>query len=172
MYFNMDLYFYRMNKPLFTGFAPFDFLWALAVRIGAGIFLIVILFHLDNEVLFRSILGLFCLVVVVITGDDQIIIYEDRIVHKKNSLLALFISPGGRKYKIAKLNRSFLQDAEDEPLFSIRPFRSASIREKAKPIFLELKNGRRVKLETRLEKSDMEKVVEMVNSLIVRQKGI
>jgi hypothetical protein len=162
-------YIYGMNKRLFTGFAPFDFLWALAVRIGAGALLILILFHLDENTFIKLILAGICLVVVVITGDDQIVIYQDRIVHSRNSLLSFIWFPRGKTYRIANLRWAYLQREEDEPLFRIRPYRNTRIREEAKPIFLELKSGRRVKLETRLERSDMEKVVEIVNSLVAGQ---
>jgi hypothetical protein len=117
--------------------------------------------------------SLLCLLFILILGDDQIIIYQDKIIQTTNSFASLIFRSKDKSIDIYKIKSAYLQPfVKPDPteigiavLSALALPSSNSNRDKTKPIFFELKSGEILKFDTNLENEKMKRIVEIVNSL-------
>jgi len=159
-----------MNKPLYTGFSFYELIWTLFLRLAAVIGIIYSLSHYDENpavILFISIISL---ALILILGDDQIIVYSDKITQSTNSFASLIFNSKGLTYQIQDIKNAYLQPSTTSPTeigagILLALIMQKQNNDKSRPIFLEMKNGETIRLETKLERNKMKKIVETVNSL-------
>jgi xanthosine utilization system XapX-like protein len=160
-----------MSKRLYTGFSFWESLSMFFARIAATVGLIYALLHFEENPVVIAIVSLLCLLLIVFIGDDQITVYSDRIVQKTNSLASLFYTSKGKVYAIKDIKQASLQPPSTTEEIGATVLLAAILpkqnnRSTSRPIFLDLKNGETVRLNTDLNESAMRKIVELVNSLI------
>lgn len=162
-----------MSKRLYTGFSFFEFITMLLLRLVCAFGLIYSLPHYDENPVVIIIVSVLCLLFILILGDDQIVIYQDKIIQTTNSFASLIFRSKGKSIDIYKIKSAYLAPfVRPNPteigvavlLAFVLP-RNNSNRDKTKPIFFELKSGEILKFDTNLENGKMKRIVEIVNSL-------
>jgi len=162
-----------MTKRLYTGFSFFEFINMLFLRLACVFGLIFTLPHYDENPVLIIIVSAICLLLMFFLGDDQIIVYEDRVTQITNSFSSLIFKSKGKTIKMNEIKYAHLQSLpKSSPseigvailLAAVLPKGNID-RDKARPIFFELKNGDTLKFDTNLESNKMKKIVEIVNSL-------
>jgi hypothetical protein len=162
-----------MSKRLYTGFSFFEFIKTLLLRLACTFGLIYSLAHYDENPIVIIIVSLLCLLFILILGDDQIIIYQDKIIQTTNSFASLIFRSKDKSIDISKIKSAYLQPfVKPDPaeigvavLLALVLPRDSSNRDKAQPIFFELKSGEILTFNTNLENKKMKQIVEIVNSL-------
>lgn len=156
---------------MYRGFSYFNFIWYLLLRIailvGAGSALL----HFDENPVVISIFLFICVILFLFLGDDQVDIYRDRVVHYNNSLAHLLSLDKPTVYSIKDIRKASLPDTSVGVTGTIVAMLVAAVLPKQSgqnsfPIFLELKSGETVRLQTYLRGHYMKKIVEVVNSLV------
>lgn len=156
---------------MYRGFSYFNFIWYLFLRIailvGAGSALL----HFDENPVVISIFLFICGLLFLFLGDDQIDVYSDRVVHYNNSVAHLLSLDKPAVYSIKDIRKASLPNTSVGVTGTIVALLVAAVLPKQSgqnpfPIFLELKNGETVRLQTYLRGDHMKKVVALVNSLV------
>jgi len=162
-----------MGRRLYTALSLFEFIWTLLLRLACIFGLIFSLQHYKENPIAIVIVSAICFLLIFIIGDDQIIVYQDRITQTTNSFSSLIFKSKGRTFDIAQIKSAYLQSIPKLGpteigaivlLTLIVPKRNANS-DKTRPIFFKLKSGEIVKFDTNLEHSKMKRIVEIVNSL-------
>ncbi len=162
------------TKPLYKGFSIFEFIWTLFLRLVGVIGLVYSLAHYEENPVVVLIVSGLLLLFIFVTGDDQIIIYEDRITQTTNSFGSLIFQSKGNTIDIATIKHAYLEPyvkpgISETGAAAVLAFLvpgSRVNRGKTKSIFFELKNGEAVTFETNLESAKRKSIVEIVNSLV------
>lgn len=162
-----------MNKRLYTGFSLFEFIWTLFLRLACVFGLIFSLAHYDENPVVIIIVSALCLLFIFLIGDDQVIVYQDKVTQTTNSFSSLIFKSKDKTFNIDQIKSAYLQSPpESDPieigvavLLDIALPKRTANRSKTRPIFFELKNGQTVKFDTNLESGKMKRIVETVNSL-------
>ena len=142
----------------------------IILRLAATFGLVYSIVSFDENPIVISIVVIFCLLIILFIGDDQIIVYPDRVIQKTNSFASLFLKSPDCCYKIQDIKSAYLQSTGSHTeigvallIYSLLPKRNTS--NKSNPIFLDLKNGKTVRIETDLEWNKMKKIIDIINSL-------
>ena len=163
-----------MTKRLYTGFSFSQFIWTLLLRLAAAFGLIYsLLYYAENPVVI-SIVAILCLFFIIIIGDDQIVIYKNKVTQSTNSLLSLIFKNRGKSYIISEIKSAYLPTLPTispgdivgaVALGLILPKNDLGYN-KTFPIFFDLKNGETVKFDTDLGTNKREKIVSIINTLV------
>jgi hypothetical protein len=164
-----------MSKPVYTAISFTEFISALLYRIAALCFMVYLGLHFTENPVLIGILILITIVFFIEIGDDQIIIYEDRIVQKHNALLPIFSKPKSIRFEIQEIESAYLEKKESTSsttevgvAFAIAALlpKLQRNRSKSNPIYFKLKSGATVSFDTDLGLSDREKIVTIINALL------
>lgn len=159
-----------MDKRLYTGFSLIELIGTLFLRLAALFGLIYSLAYFDENPVVISVAALFCLLIVVFIGDDQIVVYPDKVIQTTNSLSSLIFRNTGTIYKIEDIKIAYLQ-----PIGSATEFAGAFLLasllpkqnyDRSRPIFLDLKSGETVRIATNLGREKMKTIVKTINNLV------
>jgi hypothetical protein len=163
-----------MTKKLYTAFSFPDFIWLLILRL-ACIFGILYFASVYNEnppvILFLIIV---CIILVFVLGNNQIVVYSDKIIQTDSSFLSLFFKTENQTYLIGDIKSAYIPKKHSSSkteigvaavLIFLLP-RQRSKLNKSFLIFLNLKNGETKKIETSLGERKMNDVVKDINSLV------
>ncbi|GEM_PF-1841140 len=163
-----------MNKKLYIGFSYVEFFWALLLKIVfvSGIIYFIINYN-ENPVL-MGILAVLCLSFLLLTGDDQIVVYQDRIIQTNSSLFSSIFKPKDKTIYIQQINTAYTDpdlplDKSGAVIIALLKFivaKPLGYSTKSQSIFFQLKNDSIVSLETRLAHKDVIKIIEIVNSQV------
>lgn len=161
----------KTSKSLYRGFSYSNFIWYLLLRIAVLVGVGSGLLHFDENPVVISIFLLICVLLFLFLGDDQIDVYSDRVVHYNNSLAHLLSLDKPTVYSIKDIRKASLPDTSVGVTGTVVALLLAAVLPKQSgqnsyPIFLELKNGKTVRVQTYLRAHHMKKVVELVNSLV------
>lgn len=80
-----------MSKKLYTGFSFYQFVWLLFLRLAVVTGMVYALVHYDENPALITVVAVVCAIFIFILGDDQVIVYGDRVVQTTNSFAALFL---------------------------------------------------------------------------------
>jgi len=156
-----------MSKRIYTGFSFFEFIWTLFLRIAAVFGLIYSLFYFDENPIIISLVVFLCLLAILFIGDDQIVLYPDRLVHMTNSFASLIFRQKGKTYEIQNIKCAYLQPKGSGSELAVGMLLAFMLSKRnssrSRPIFLDLKNGETVRIETYLERNQMKKIVNIIN---------
>ena len=161
-----------MSKLVYRGSSDLDFLQSLlwrAVLIGVIVYLA---FHFEENPPVIIGAGILCLFLLLISGNDDIIIYSDKVVQKDTSILGILVKSKGRVFPLKDLKGASFPDCKLPNLLeagfilaviAILPGRSSS-RNQIR-FYLDLKNGEHVTLHTDLSHKKVKEIVNTINSL-------
>jgi hypothetical protein len=129
--------------------------------------------HFEENPVVISIVILLCIFFLLILGDDQINIYSDRIEQTTNSLWSLLFTSKATVYYFKDIKAASLPprpSAEEVTgyfLFALLlPKNSVRNSTDARPIYLDLKNGKTAQLLTNLGLTKMQMIVDTINAVI------
>ena len=147
------------------------FLWTLFLRVAVVAGLIVSLPHYYENPIVITIFAFLCLGFVLILGDDQIDIYEDKVVLSTNSFASFIFKSKGKTYYINEIKKAYLPPTNISTvdftlvmLVSMIGGRNSGNRNR--PIYFEMINGKEERVGTCLEENKRKKIVQVVNSLV------
>jgi hypothetical protein len=161
-----------VNKRLYTGFSFFQFIWMIILRLAATFGLLYSIKSIDENPIVITLVAIFCLLIILFIGEDEIIVYPDRVTQTTNSLASIFIKTPDCSYKIQDIKSAYLQPIGSTAEFGVAILlvsllpKGNTHNKDIRPIFLELKNGKTVTIETYLEWVKMKKIVDIINSLV------
>ncbi len=162
-----------MGNRLYTGFSVFEFTWFLLLRIAIIVGLVFIVPHYNENPPVISIATGVGLLFFLVLGDDQIIVYPDKIVQTTNSLWSLIFHSKATVYMISDIKAASLPppaSTEDMSGFLLLAFllpkNSMRNRNDSHPIYLDLKDGKTVEIITYLGWQKMQEIVDTINPLI------
>lgn len=167
-----------MNKRLYTGISFYEFIMAQLARFGCVVGFVYLLAHFNENPVVITGAALLCVLLLSIIGDDQIVVYQDKITQQNNSLASIIFRSKGQTIKINGIKSAYLQPEASATeigaavalsfLLSavLSKRKGSSSRNKTRPIFFDLKDGGTAQFDTNLEMGKMKKIVDLVNSLI------
>lgn len=167
-----------MQKRLYTGFSFFNLLVSIAIRLCLIIAILLIYPHYDeNPVVITVVLSIFVILIVII-GNDEIVVYEDKVIETDFSFLALLFKKRKKTILLSDVKRAYIEQ-KPKPTLSeaavaiavLAMFRTKQSNWKnLNTIFFELNNGDTIKWLTDLDSTVVDNIVEAVNFAL--QKNI
>lgn len=164
-----------MSKPIYTAISFTEFISALLYRIVALCFMVYLGLHFTENPVLIVILMIITIVFFLEMGDDQIVIYEDKIVQKHNALLPIFSQSKSECFEIQEIESAYLEKKASTSsatevgvalaIAALLPKLQRN-RSKSNPIYFKLKSGVTKLFDTHLGLSDREKIVNIVNALL------
>ena len=159
-----------MNKKLYTAISSLQFISQIFIRliISYQIFSLSPFFDRSNLVVLVFVLLLS--IYLFLVGDDEIIVYEDRITQTNNSFYWAIFRRKGYVVYIDELMYAYIE-SDSAPytrrilaLFTLNLHREFP-NNRGKSIYFQLKDGAIAKFDTNLENEKVEEIIEIVNSL-------
>lgn len=96
-----------LGKRIYTAFAFSGFLWSLGLRLFAVVALVYMAAHFKENPVLISILAICCIALIILIGNDQIIVYTDQVVVSSSSFLDLLSLGKSRSYPISGLKAAY-----------------------------------------------------------------
>jgi hypothetical protein len=162
------------NKKIYTAFSIYRYAQSLLVRVAALIVLIYSIRHYDENPVVISIVACLCIIFILTIGDDQITVYEDRIMLSSGSFWNLLFKSRKQVYVLSSI-KSLTIEAKPEStpteiglavIVNILLSTRAGRRSTNTNMFLILKDNTTITLTSDLEIEKLKKVVQLVHSLI------
>ena len=163
-----------MSRPIYTASSVFAFCQSIVVRILAlaGFVWLFGSYH-ENPVVV-VIAMILCLWLFFSLGNEEMLLYEDRLVMRSTSLACAIFSSGVQEWKLSALQQIVVP--KDEPpsatdrglmlVFALLiPRRNQSIRT---PFRLEFKNGEVLKLSSELSNKKLSSLSAKANQLLLK----
>lgn len=159
-----------MSKRLYMGFSFLEFIRTLLLRLAATATLIFSVIHIKENPVVIAIISFLSLLAILFLGEDQIIVYSDKVIQKTNSFASLIFNSKDITLEIKNIKSAYLEQANSNAKEIIPIVWLAFILPKqninqSTSIFFNLKNGKTIAIETYLEENKMKKIVDIVNSL-------
>lgn len=167
-----------MHNRRYTAFSFFSLLLSLAIRLALVIAIILVYPHYDENPAVITVVLFLCGLFTLIIGNDEIIVYEDRVVKTDLSFWSMLFRKNKRTIFLADVKKAYTEQIE-KPTFSeatVAIAVSAMLktrqlnRYKLNKIYFAMNDGSNVELTTDLDASVIEKIVGSVNSAL--QKNI
>src|SRR5690349_15970371 len=100
-----------MEEKIYTGFSMAQFAWMMLQRVLAafGIFFCSLHYE-ENRPLFAVVIAILVLLILVL-GEDQIVIYKSRVVYSNNSIFSLICRLKGKQYFIDDMKAAYQQSS-------------------------------------------------------------
>ena len=162
-----------MEKIIYKGISYLEFVWTLLLKIVAVIGIVYLLPHYNENPIVISVLVFICSLFILFVGDDQIIVYSNKVTQSTNSFASLIFKFKKREYQISDMSKAYLRpDSTAEEvgvaaiLYFLLPKTSSNQQSIGRPIFLDFKNGEKVTITTSLEYSKMKIIVDSINALL------
>ncbi len=166
-----------MQKRLYTGFSFFNLLVSIAIRLCLVIAIILVYPHYnENPAVIAVVLSIFVILIVII-GNDEIVVYEDKVIETDFSFLAL-LKKRKKTILLSDVKRAYIEQ-KPKPTLSeaavaiavLAMFRTKQSNwENLNTIFFELNDGNTIKWLTDLDSTVVDNIVEAVNFAL--QKNI
>ena len=149
------------------------FLVSLLFRAGLIVLIAYLIYHHDENPPVISVLVLFCFILFIYSGNDEIIIYSDKIVQKNTALIGgLFF----RKNKVYNFNEikavSTPERSIPDPaglaiialLILLLPSKSRQNRDNR--IYIEFKNGETVTMSSEFSQETLDEIAVLINEIL------
>jgi hypothetical protein len=168
-----------MNKKLLREFSVVDYFLSILYRaLLAGITVLSFMHYDENPTAFWVIFIL-CFLPLIFIGSDEIIIYENKVVQKKNSIVSL-LRIQKTTYYIDDMSFAAMSVPKESTTGEIAgavmmtlmtPASQVFGAKSRNPIIFRLINGNTVYFLTRLSSSQMQRVVDTVNEMIYQKEN-
>lgn len=162
-----------MPKPIYKAASDLDFIWSMLLRLLGLAGIVFLYFHYEENPAVIIVLSLVCLLFFLITGNDEITVYPDRVIMQDTSIVSLFLK--SKSYNINEIRSASLPKEAESTIgevaivliaISLMPKFRRPGRTRPNIINLEFKNGKIIQLSSTLDEVKMEEVVKAINSLI------
>lgn len=161
----------ELNKPLYIAISFYSFIVSLLMKLGVVIAAGYSLLHFNENPPVISIVVVICLAVFIFYGNDEVKVYNDKVVLKTTSLFGAIFNLKPIVFEIKDIKQAYIQPSSDGPLelstviflrsfLNTRRSNSNKIR-----FYLELNNGETRTIFVDLEVNQVKKVIELINSL-------
>ncbi|MDH7461415.1 hypothetical protein QEG73_08990 [Chitinophagaceae bacterium 26-R-25] len=167
-----------MGRKLLREFSIVDYFLSILYRIVlVGVMIFSSLHYYENPTAFWLI-GFLCFLPLMLIGSDEIIVYENKVVQKKNSFASL-LKIQEQVYYIDDMSFATLSVPKEPTTGEIAgavvmtlllPMNRVGSKTR-NPIIFRLVNGRTVYFLTRISPARMQKVVDTVNELIYQKEN-
>jgi hypothetical protein len=165
-------------KRIYTGFSFYSLLVSLAIRLALVIAIILVYPHYDENPAVITVVLFLCGLFIFIIGNDEIIVYEDRIIKTDLSFWSMLFKRSKRIIFLADVERAYIKQRAKSTFSEavvavaiIAAFKkNDTIDEELKAIYFDLNDGNILQLQTDLNTTVTEKIVAAVNSAL--QKNI
>jgi hypothetical protein len=167
-----------MGKKLLREFSTIDYFLGILYRaVLVGVMVLSSLHYDENPTAFW-VIGFLCLVPLIFIGSDEIAVYENKVVQKKNSLASL-LRIQERVYYIDDMSFATLSVPKESTtgeiaaaVVMILTLPKGNMGYKSRnPIIFKLVNGKTVYFLTTISPTGMQKVVDLVNELIYQKEN-
>jgi hypothetical protein len=167
-----------MSKKLLREFSIADYFLSILYRvILVGIIVFSSIHYNENPTAFWVISSL-CFLPLILIGSDEIIVYENKVVQKKNAIASLF-KIQEKVYYIDDMNFAALSVPKESTTGEIAAavvmtllLPQNHVRSKNRnPIIFRLVNGKTAYFLTSLSPSQMQRIVDIVNELIYQKEN-
>lgn len=163
-----------MKKVVYRGFSLLDFFKAFLFRIGTGALMVSALLHFDENPVVISIVAVLCFCCIFFFGDDQVIVYENRVVQKTNSIASYIFNFKGEVYSYLEIEEAYLDNSIPDVYSSVVIALLSFISKKrgsdnVHPIFLRMKDGNIKEIPTSLDIYKREKIVDAINTVLAQR---
>lgn len=86
------------KKRVYSAYSVFQFFWTILLRGAAAFGLVYAISHYKDNPIAVGIACLICIVCMLFIGENHIVVYDDRILERTNSLWNLISGSGGTAY--------------------------------------------------------------------------
>jgi len=172
------------DKKLYTAFSPYNFIGMILLRLAIAIGLVYTLPHFNENPVLITIVSIIAAAAIIFLGDDQVVVYTDRIEQSTNSFADYFFKLKAKTYAIKDIQHIYLEPPPPPSsaletgvaillAAALNPKRGHdSSDKKLTKILIDLKDGQTATILTDLEDKKVAKIIETVNSLIPKHKAI
>ena len=148
-----------------------SFIWFLLLRLALVVGLVVSYPHYNENPVVIGIFIFLCIVFILFLGDDEILVYSDKIVLSTNSFASVIFKSKKKVYLISEIKEAYLPPTtitipEMGLVLLIAMLTKKRTTNHSHPIFLEMTNEKTERIETYLEYDQRKKIVDTINSLI------
>lgn len=170
--------FHGMSKKLLREFSTIDFLLSILFRTILVVGMILSSMHYGENPTAFWVIGFLCLLPLMFIGSDEVVVYENRVVQKKNSLASL-LRIQEKTYYIDDMSFATLSVPKESTtgeiaaaVVMILTLPKGSMGHRSRnPIIFRLVNGTTVYFLTTIPPARMQKVVDVVNELIYQKEN-
>jgi hypothetical protein len=163
-----------MNRIVYKATPNWQFFISLLLRGACLPGLAYLSFHFEENHLAIIIAGFIVTFLFMVTGNDEITLFEDRIVQTNTSILSLIVRSCQRLYSLQDIESVSLPVKEKlklgevglAVLLSALSQRQNTVLLKNKRIYLDFRNKKSTAIFTNLEDSKIQKIVDLVNDLV------
>jgi len=168
-----------MAKLLYKGFSGVQFFLNLLFRAAILAAIVVVLSHYKENPVVIVIVAVFLTGILVLSGDDEILVYPDRVIQTDSSLASKIFKHRDGIYNIHDIRKASSQQDPDKKaiedvsegvmvtlLMFVLPRKKTVNTSNDRTFLLEMKNGETVTIHTVLESSKVEKIISLINSLV------
>jgi hypothetical protein len=162
-----------LNKIVYKATSNFDFLQSILFRAGCIALLIYLAFHYEENPPVILVISIICFLIFLFAGNDEIIIYSDKIVQIDTSIISVIFRSKGNVYEIKDIKAASLPE-KTAPSFtevgillllaSLLP--KSTRRNSQRQFYLDLKSGKTIRILSDLGQNKIEDIVKIINSLI------
>lgn len=172
------------KTKLYTAFSPYNFIGMILLRLAIAIGLVYTLPHFKENPILITIVSIIAAAAIIFLGDDQIVVYTDRLEQSTNSFGDYFFKLKAKTYAIKDIQRIYLEPPPPPSsaletgvaillAAALDPKRGYNSRNnKLTKILIDLKDEQTVTILTDLEDKKVAKIIETVNTLIPKHKAI
>lgn len=174
----MQILFDGMSRKLLREFSTVDYLLSILYRVVlVSVMALSCLHYNENHTAFW-IIGFLCFLPLIFIGSDEVIVYENKVVQKKNSLASL-LKIQERVYYIDDMSFATLSVPKQSTAGEIAgavvmtlflPMNRVSTKS-SNPIIFRLVDGKTAYFLTRISPAGMQRVVDTVNELIYQREN-
>jgi hypothetical protein len=167
----------EIGNIIYKGTSDSEFLQSILLRAGFLIALAYLAFIYEQNPPIITVLMLICFLSFIYIGNDEIIIYADRVVQTDTSIVGLFLKSGKVIYELADIKSASLPQKPKPPgifdvglvilLLSILP--KQRYHTTKAHFYLYLKHGKTISIYTSLGENKNKKIIEIINSLTTDQ---
>ncbi len=165
-----------MPKRLYTGFSFFNLLISIAIRLCLIIAIILIYPHYNENPTVIAVVLFICGLFIFVIGNDEIIVYEDRVIETDFSFWKLIFRNRNKTVFFTELKRAYIKEKPkptiSEAVVAIGILAMFKTRHpdkyKLNTIFFELNDGSTTKWLTDLDNTVVTEITDTINSALQR----
>ncbi|HWA34733.1 MAG TPA: hypothetical protein VG737_11410 [Cyclobacteriaceae bacterium] len=155
----------------------FGFWKSLLWRMLCICVLFYLLIHFEENPPVIVIAGMVLLLLFLAIGNDELVVYRDRLVHTNTSLFQLLFRKGGKVYDLTWVQEASILERTRPGAFDIGAIAilisligQKGSRGTRNTLFLDLTNGEQIRVTTDISNRRLRQVADAVNAAILRLK--
>jgi hypothetical protein len=171
---NLQTYILQMQKRLYSRFSISNLIVSLGLRLCVIVAIFFIFPHYHENPIVISIVLAFCGLLILLIGNDEIVIYEDRLVKTSVSFWSMIFRNSKETILFAEIKNAFVKIPPKSTVSETIAAVAISALLKTRPmnrykfntIYFTKTDDSQIELLTDLNKSDIAEIVEIINSVL------